>query len=622
MSLSKTLQLLAPHAAKTPIMYAGALSNLLTPMVAVHAFSTQSHGMQSPPQLKFSYTPSVHAFIRHIQSEAIRSSIDRRYVQNTPWNVWVNKDAEIKSILDNHFSELQTSYALQAPVIPYTPTPRTLVRHTPDNMPDERSSFSISSGGISAIFNAYFNASIYKKHKSRLEGRFTPPVYIIPADLKRSASKGNSGQFHVSHALPMYTDTEFAALYLFWITFKRYLPDFLIDKNDPTINPEHDNFLIAEIRPSSLLKKKVLKVGLGYLFHELQYKLRSHLGLTTIADETIQLAIESGRIMDIVGKELDQDILVRNDTIRVAYTEAETKEMEALQHDLSKYNISMRELSQHEVAERSGTTPKIGQGGSIWEVKGDGNVAPEIFDILSDAIQKNGGKVMVGMVDSVFVNPDSQQVKGVAVNLGMDQNNIPKSQTLLTENLYTSFGSGATYQFDHNIEPKNSIETIISATGMSAYLLVVGKQPITVPVDSNNSHFTPLKNVKTGDEYTTLIKATCGGAIGSKTFCTDHAINALFYAAHVIFPDSKVHIISARSCSRPINTRNSGILTHVLPGWRVGTGFGGKGLTDAAAFAAHTTLDSIRTLHEPTVTQWFQNRYINPPKNDPESPSR
>lgn len=146
--------------------------------------------------------------------------------------------------------------------------------------------------------------------------------------------------------------------------------------------------------------------------------------------------------------------------------------------------------------------------------------------------------------------------------------------------MFCSFGANATY----NEKLKKKIEPVICGTGYSAFLLVGGN--IKRPINSNYSHFTPLKTIKKNNRFYTLIKATCGGNIGSNVFCIDHAINNLFYATNIVFPNFSVDIIMARSCSRPLNKKNSGINTEVFPGLFMGTGFGGKGITDAPAFAA------------------------------------
>jgi glycine/D-amino acid oxidase-like deaminating enzyme len=517
------------------------------------------------------------------------------------WNAWTTPDPTLRKFVRDHFPDIEENFALSAPTSPSaSPTDTTThIRSDSDiqkQIPGFRGSFlysSVCSGGISALWAAYLMSALYKagiiKH---------PPVYVMPEDIKHSASKGSSGQFHVSHATPMYTDPEFGALNILFQTIRRSLTD---------VDPRTDNYMIGEI-DLSRLDARVLRVGLGYLFNEIEYKFNRYIGRPTIADKTISDAILAGFIMDNVGSELKEELLLRRNTIRVAYNLDETREMEQTREEMARHGIACRQISAEKALEYSGTTPRIGEGGSIWEVEGDGNISPKLFDTLCDAIEKNGGTVVKsGKISVILHDKDSKRTTGVVVDLGKE-NGIPVQEILRTDSVYTSFGCYAKYVADNGITLNTDVEPIIPATGYSGYIIVTGDSPITRPIDSNNSHFTPFATKFVDGKHHTIVKTTCGGAIGTDSLNRDHAINSLWYARNVIFPGMEVAVVSARPCSRPINTINSGRITEVLPGNHVATGFGGKGITDAPTFAAKYTMSTLAG--DKTKEEYFSRRYL------------
>ncbi|MDA0967690.1 MAG: FAD-dependent oxidoreductase [Proteobacteria bacterium] len=509
-------------------------------------------------------------------AQGLKNQSKNRYVEAREGLLWRTKNPELNQVLDSHFSDMSEAYGISSgndkkdsPV--YSDVSIKSDSDVETKSFRQESAANVSAGGYPALWSAYIQSVLYKK--GMLPKDSPPPVYVMPENMKNSAYYGSSTQFHVSHASPMYTDSEFSTTNILFATAKRNL--FPLSSS-----PEKDNYMVGEIHPSAMLKPDVLRVGLGYLFHEMKYKYQSKFSKTDVTDETMPLAVASGNVLDEVGADIGKPLLIRNNTIRVAYDEKETKEMVDLKKVLKKYGVDCEEITFDKAKEIAGTIPSIGKGGSIWSVKGDGNMVPNVVDMLTEGIKNNGGIVIEGTVKDVLYNKDEGKVSGVVV-----ENSKDKQKTLIkTDKLFTSFGARAKYSLNKSVPVKQHVEPIISGTGYSAFLLVEGK--IEKPIDSNNSHFTPVKTVTTKDgKDLSLVKTTCGGAIGTDSFCVDHAINNLHYATEVIFPGKKVDILTAKSCSRPLNGKNSEIITEVIPGFYAATGFGGKGVTDAPGFA-------------------------------------
>jgi glycine/D-amino acid oxidase-like deaminating enzyme len=562
------------------------MSRMVTNNLRIKQENKKPEEEKEPARPVSKYSKSVNEFFKDINENAKSD----HFATNDGFNYWTTPNLKLMDIAKKNFGEQFNEFAIGASSIATISTGKSKVHVKSDhylkererNFRKEKPSIFVASGGISALFATYLMSDLYKNEQ--LPKGTNPPIYIKPFDIKNSATKGSSGQYHVSHAAPMYTDPEFSALNILSKSIRRRL--FGED-------PEKDNYMIGQIDLKSLWQNPdVMRVGLGYLGNELYYKVRNALGYSTILDETIPLAIESGKIMDKIGEIIGNPILLRKNTIRIAYNSAETLEMEESAKKLQQYDIVCRRISSNEeIFEKTGTTPKIGNGGSIWEVEGDGNMDPGMFDALCNAITKNGGEVLDGTVSTILCDAPSKQVTGVVLNLGLEEGQ-PKSRVIRADNVYTSCGHNAEYLFHNGIKPHNKIEKIIPATGYSAYLLVEGN--IKCPIDSNNTHFTPMSTANIDGNDVTLVKTTCGGAIGTADFNTDHARNSLHYATHIVFPGKKVEILSTKACSRPINSKNSGVITEAEKNFWVGTGFGGKGITDGAAFAAQVVERSIQ----------------------------
>ncbi|MBL0318980.1 MAG: FAD-binding oxidoreductase [Alphaproteobacteria bacterium] len=583
--------------------------DVIKPDVLVRYYCTAS-GSQAN---KAKYSESVDEFINYAKQQAIESNwFESGFLRsNHGWNIWVSTDKRLVDFVSKNFADEVNGHALAAPSNLCVDQPlKTFIAHDSDlkrknyKFAEDRPAVAVLSGGISALWAAYLMTDLWSK--KRLPDWQSPPIYVEPIDIKRSPSKsGSSGQFHVSHATPMYTDPAFSALSILGLSLYRTVA---------SENFERDNYTVGQIFPPALFNpffgRNVWHVGAGYLWNGLKYKYQKIRGHDTILDKTIPMAISSGKIMDQVSVDLGQPLLHRKNTIRIAYNEAETKEMEEMAVMLKRYGIECKKISLDEVHKKVGTLPTFGDGGSAWEVEGDGNINPNTFEILTQAIRKKGGIVIRGQVNSILINSKSNEVSGVGIDEGFDQHDIPKETIIRTSKVYTSFGANAEYNVEKAVKLLNPIEKITPASGYSAYLLVEGD--IKCPIDSNNSHFTPIKTIT--DEQTretwTLVKTTCGGAIGTKRLPVGAAINNLWYAAKVIFPQKRVEIFSVKSCWRPINALNSGVITEIANGLFIGTGFGGKGITDSAYFASEYIRRAVENPH--VVREFERNFGINP----------
>lgn len=540
---------------------------------------------------------SINEFLAHVKKNS-------RFVAPKEGFIWQTTDSKLKDIVYKNFSTICNQTGLLDKQRERAPINTTIIIKNSKisqctKLESLQSYSSVSAGGFPALWSAYIQSLLYKKGFLSSEDKL-PPVYILPANMKNSAYFGSSTQYHVSHAAPMYTDPEFGTFNIIMASMKRTL---FPSQN----NPEKDNYMIAEISPKEILNKNVLSVGIGYLFNEIKYKFQSKLGLNSIADETIRLAISSGLIMDDISKELGEDILIRDNTVRVAYNQSETDEMVKLKKQLAKYDIKCKEIPLDKVKKLTGTKPNISEKGSVWSIEGDGYLNPNIINILIEAIKKNGGKILEGFVSEIYYNEDKQKVEELKVvqNAGTENES---SQIIKSNSVFTSFGARANYQFDKKIKKSKNPEFIISGTGYSAYLIVEGN--IKKPIDSNNTHFTPLSVAQ--DSYgndITLVKSTCGANIGSNSFCIDHAVNSLHYATKIIFVDKKVDIICAKSCSRPLNGLNSAKINEIIIGLNVATGFGGKGVTDSAGFAVKHATKIAGTVYEKEIINNFLRKY-------------
>ena len=523
------------------------------------------------------YSDSIKEFFAFLDAQ------DSRYVSKT----WCTTSSEIKQIVTRYFSDINETFnVIGNSESKESPTNKDILISASNariflnkNYKIE-SAVTVCAGGLSALWSTYLQSLSYKNNL--FPQNISPPTYILPSDMVDCTAFSSSLQFHISHASPMYTAKAFSAINILYITLRR----LLLPKYN---NPENNNYLIAEIDQDSLFSVDILSVGIKYLYNEMKYKLCSFLGLKTILKETISLAIDSGNIMDSTEKELGKKILLRKGSIRLAYNANDTKEMIEWAKILKNYGVEPQLLSQDELYKLSGIRAKITEAGSIWLIQEDGYIEPNLVNILVKAIKDNGCKVITGVVSDVFYNKEQNKIEAILV-----KNNIDNDAILIkTECLFTSLGIKSNYLFDKNIENVvDNPEINIPGTGYSAYLLVYGN--IKNPINSNNSHFTPIKSVTTDDgQKITLIKATCGGAIGTLKFFTDHAINNLFYASHIIFADKRVEIIAAKSCSRALNGLNSEKLLKIMPGFYAAVGFGGKGVTDAAGFAKNYVLPQL-----------------------------
>lgn len=529
------------------------------------------------------YSSTILEFFAYLRS------FNRRFIPSDQVFIPQSLDKKLKKTINDNLSNIFELFSIEI----NNQTERyggryevELIRDLYDYTDSEHNSIFV--GGFPALMSAYLQSDFLRKNP--LINKKKSPIYILPENFSDSASFGNSLQFHVSHATPMYTDPEFSTFNIIYSTLRRSILN-----ND---SPERDNYMIAEILLSSLLNKDVLKVGLSYLYHELNYKVKSMFNLNTIINQNIPLAIFSGHIMDKIGQDLNTELLLRKNTLRLAYNNKETIEMQKLTKILQSHGVGHKIINDDEIFNVLGAKPKTLNNGSIWSIIGDGYLTPAFIDIIIQSFKANGGKVIQGTLTHIVYDDNA---KGVIINSGK------KQQYLKSNKIFTSLGPYTKYLQPDDIKSFNPVERIIQATGYSAYLLVQGH--IKVPIDTNNSHFTPLQTFAAEGEIYTLVKTTCGGSIGSDGYCIDHAINNLFYATNIVYPGHKVEILYAKSCNRSINGQNSSKLTEIIPGFYAGTGFGGKGITEGAGFALEHVLPKINSNLSAEIMFDFVNSY-------------
>lgn len=587
--------------------------------VGIHTGKKSGAPVLKPsPTLNFSkknrlHTLSTTALSVHFSTQTefreFLASNSSRYIKPREGFSWITQDKKVQELVQTHCPEINSTFKLDMssqvwengePKHNTVEFVNSLPSFTKEAPPKKASVITV--GGIPSLFSAYYHSEMYK------QGIFLPedgpPVHILPPKIDFSTGFGSSMQFHVSHASPMYADKEFSSLKILARSVNRQLGLF-------PANPESSSYTVADTPLENLINPQIINVGLGYMLNEYRYKFRSLLGKSTIVDESIQLAITSGIAMDRISSTLDDFILERKGTIRIAYDQEETKEAEELALLLRKHGIKCKKVSLDEVFNLTGATPKVAEGGSFWEVEGDGNLNPRIIDILCKKIVENGGIIIEGMVEKIVRDAESGELSGLVVS------ESGKERFLATGSAYLSLGPHAKY-VDCTGSKMKPVEPVIAGTGYSSFILV--DKEIKRPLDANNHHFTPMKTF-TNDAgiKQTLLKATGGGAIGTDGFNRDHALNNLYYATQVLFSDVHVDIIAAKSCVRPLNKQNSVNLQTPLPGAIIATGWGGTGITYAAGVAIRDVASKLsKNVRSPQELKSFVERYTQR-KDEPKS---
>lgn len=560
---------------------------------AARTFSTTATSSNSP-------STSVATFLAHIKKEAATQAFTHqsRYTKPVCGLVWKTSDPKLKHLMQaKKFKGVLEEYgfAENSPMGNTMSENKTVLikqfYSPPTSLPYK--AFNICAGGIPALWAAYIQSRLYKslKDKEWINPNTAPPVYIIPPNLMLSAAYGSSLQFHIWHAMAMYVQLDPR-----WNTLNKFGTANILRntaiRNSGKDNPESTTFPVGEIYPAALLDPKVLHVGMGYAYNELKFKFRHALGLKTYLDETLALAVDSGNVMDAVGKELGTPLLLRNGTFSITDTAAGTEELQLLSTKLKKeYNITAKPITAKDAFTKGGTEPDIAEGGSIWEIDPDGNLCLDFVQTLLTGFKANGGMVTEGTVTEILTD-NHDRVTGMVV-----QSSSNERLCINTRRTYTSFGVGTTYKAENSMV--SPVSPVIAGTGYSGMLVIAGKTPITRNYDRNNTHFTPMRNSEGHVLYEeqdgifyTLVKSTCGGAIAAPAFCIDHAENSLFIARKT-FPEHAVHILAARSCYRPISYQNS---VHIqrpsrAKGLIAAYGWSGTGITHAPSIAVRIALE-------------------------------
>ncbi len=486
----------------------------------------------------------------------------KRFIGEARDFVWVTEDPDIIKSINEYCPEIEfiTGITPIKQKLEFPPHELEIIDITevPKNIPTMKKRYGlVTAGGISAKILSIFS----------VESNISPILFVEHQLGFMNSTYGSSWQYHVSHAMPMYTDPEFSTLNIIYKTICR---NFLKCPE----NPEQDNYLIVEIFPKAFLCSKTIKVGFGYFANELKYKFNKLLGKETIIDETVPFAVLSGKILDNFIKYHKLALTYRLDTVRLAYNKKETKEFFGLKSDLQKHGIETRILSPEEYKKQVGIdSPNIVSGGTIWRFPGDGVLPKKLFEYFDEFLQK-AKSYQFGLITKVVV--ENNEFFGVVIR---KEDN--KEYLLRSEKTLLSLGASVSFKKSRKVTYLEKPETVIEGSGFSSYLLIEGH--VKAPIDSNNSHFSPIKKVKFKNKLFTIVKASSGATVGYKGFCKDHALNCLYYATEIIFRGLEVHAISCRACARPINSKNSFVLKELVKNFFVAQGYGGKGITDAPA---------------------------------------
>lgn len=336
-------------------------------------------------------------------------TLTSRYVPEKKGYIWKTSDKKITDIVNENFQDLLENFSIEDFKKYPENNNETLIPPTINLIeePLNHNEFNFHTGtlfcgGYPAIWAAFLHSTLLKQLKKE---HLEKCLYILPPNFKISATHGSSLQYHTSHAFPMYTDSNFSVFTILIQTFKHI---FLC------INSARPKYKIADIYLPSFFSSEVLKVGFGYFWNEIKYKILNFLNLKNIMDETLLLAVRSGKIIDSMEKLYKEKLLYKKNTVRIAYDLKETKKNIICQKFLNKYDVKMREITE-DLFEKIGTIPNMAKGGTVWETKGDGFMKANSINLICKLIKKNGGKVVCGFVSDIIYDKNKDRITSVVI---------------------------------------------------------------------------------------------------------------------------------------------------------------------------------------------------------------
>jgi hypothetical protein len=379
-------------------------------------------------------------------------------------------------------------------------------------------------------------------------------------------------------------------------------------------------------RPTRFLSEQILRAGIGYVSHAaieqsglfpwrtldwvgwirhpeqwaIGMKVMFAFQLATMASgeqrqATVQKVALQCKANEQFYSSLDKELggkllLPGSGSIIVARNIEEVTELNAMKESLAKEGRTLNILSKKDMQRRFGFAPN---GLMYAEKPHDRVLSPKFMELLSDHIQKQGGKVINGTLTTVYA--DDQNAGGVAEYRTMSgqRNFIPYSRLIL------SLGSQPI--LDHR---DNALFDVVAARGVSILAQVTvpsGYQLPPVIVCGGTNHVTKLSEkpvIVQGDDgksYDLYLMRMTAGACITPNVSDEDAVNydgtialGLVTAARQTFGQQcRIEPITVYGCNRQVSQYGQTNWINPLPGIHIQYGAGGGGLTRAPDFAVN-----------------------------------
>jgi hypothetical protein len=303
---------------------------------------------------------------------------------------------------------------------------------------------------------------------------------------------------------------------------------------------------------------------------------------------------ENEKFYDALNEELNGNLLMPGKgSIIVARNEEEVADLKTLKKNLEKEGKILDLLSEEEMIKRYGFAPK---GLMYGEKKHDRVLSPQFMEILTQYIQKNGGKVIKATLTTVYA--DNEQTGGIAEYRTTDgqKNFIPFSRLILS--------LGTQLIVNANDKP---MMNVVSARGVSGLLYVrVPKNYSFSPVIvcGGTNHLTKLSKPVAvqgddGKQYDLyLMRATAGACITPNVSEKDTAnydgtiaLGLITSVQKTLGDECQAEPITIYGCNRQVSQYGETRWLNPLPGIYVQYGAGGGGLTRGPDFAVRQKLE-------------------------------
>ena len=158
------------------------------------------------------------------------------------------------------------------------------------------------------------------------------------------------------------------------------------------------------------------------------------------------------------------------------------------------------------------------------------------------------------------------------------------TKVMRSKDVYASLGKSGTWDFQ-GVSARENPQPVISATGVSGLALYRGE--MNAPILSNGVAYTPVsqsKDPKTG-ETLTLIRLASGGVVNPDPDANQYQLSQaarMMFSTQELFGANKVQILTAKACARPMAASGTTTVEKPIPGFSIGSGGGGSGMTTMA----------------------------------------